>query len=345
MQRDDGLALLLQEFKSLVQTIKTEMSGELNEVREGMQQAELLMSDAIKKINSGFKGLDRQVQAQLSMVQSLIKDLTGGGGDATAGHNGMQQFTKETTAVLERYVSFADQSSRTSSRVADKIEEMTGQMNSIFSALESINSIARQTNLLALNAAIEAARAGEAGQGFAVVAQEVRTLSNNSRSFSEEIGNRVMETRATVTEASRIVNEAAVDDTAAARIASDKVSSMMSNIAEVDAQMETCLRKISITTKEIHDSIGLSIQALQFEDLVRQLLQHHRTRLELMDAWMDVLASSMDELSTPHQDLNSFAEKINQTRLQLTSGLEELRSENRKPVQQESMNAGEIELF
>jgi methyl-accepting chemotaxis protein len=344
--QSDSPTLLLTGLRNLAAEIEAGLCRELSMVREGIQQAEGLVRDAVTKINNSFRGLDQQAQSQLSLVSSLIEDLTGSEGKGDSRHVGMQQFTQETSAVLENFVGFTDKSSRQSAEVARKIDDMSGRMSSIFKVLDRIDAIARQTNLVALNAAIEAARAGEAGLGFAVVAHEVRSLSNSSRSLSEEIGNQVTEARQTIIEARRIVNEVAAEDTSVALNASTHVKVMMKDLGEVEKQIGISLERISTTTRQIHENIGLAIRALQFEDIVKQLLYYNRARLEKVEGLICAFTSSLERLAhfnpEEHGRFESHLSKIAQ---QWTGELANLQAENHKPVHQESMTAGEVELF
>jgi methyl-accepting chemotaxis protein len=343
---DNRFALLMEELNNVADGIGNEVRLELSEVCQGIGQAEGIVGDAATKIGHSFKSLDQQVREQLSLVSSLIQDLTGNSGKAGSRHFGMQQFTQETTAVLGNFVSFMNKSSRQSTDVSQKIDEISEQMKSIFGMLAKIDAIAQQTNLLALNAAIEAARAGEAGLGFAVVAQEVRALSINSRSLSEEIGNQVNKIRRTVADARSIVSEVAAEDTSAALNASKHVEVMMKDLNDVNTHIENSLGNISSTTGQIHKNIVLAIRALQFEDIVRQLLEYNNGRLETVYDLFEMFLSSLNDL---HQissvDPAAFAGQLGIFRQEWIERIGLLNAEDHKPVLQETMAAGEIELF
>ena len=80
----------------------------------------------------------------------------------------------------------------------------------------------------------------------------------------------------------------------------------------------TAMGSISRTTQEIHDSIGLAIRALQFEDIVRQLLEFNRSRLDGVDALMQTFLASLGDLrSLRAGDVNAFSDQLNERGIEL----------------------------
>ncbi len=146
-------------------------------------------------------------------------------------------------------------------QVTDAIQRLNNQSDSIGTILDVIRSIAEQTNLLALNAAIEAARAGEHGRGFAVVADEVRTLANRTQQSTEEIHQMIEGLQSgsgeavNAIEAGRKAVADGVTKAEAARDTLNRIANAMDHIQDANVSIASVVEEQSRVAHEINESL------------------------------------------------------------------------------------------
>lgn len=163
---------------------------------------------------------------------------------------------------------------------AQKIQVLKDSSVNIGSVMEVIRAIAEQTNLLALNAAIEAARAGEQGRGFAVVADEVRSLAQKTRTSTEEIETIIVQLQRAADEAHQAMStstasaKGTIETAAKVGEALDKIRANISVINDMNHQIATASHQQSSVANEVSKNItaihGLSEQVSQNAHVVSE---------------------------------------------------------------------------
>ncbi|MGJ8668580.1 MAG: methyl-accepting chemotaxis protein [Oceanococcus sp.] len=244
---------------------------------------------------------------------------------------------------MTQLVDVLAQESAHSAQNVDRIDDMAGHLDAVFELLEDVKSIADQTNLLALNAAIEAARAGDAGRGFAVVAEEVRSLSERSTSFNDQIRKRVHDSREAMAKVRGAVKDMAARDMQASQDASNKVEFLVGQADGINRALAEAIGQVSACGERIASAVNNAVRSLQFGDITTQAVTAayaHLDRLSDMRGEAGALQGGMHPAAAPQQ-----REQLAQASERLAPKQEAWRQQPHKPVNQQSMNSGAVELF
>ena len=210
----DELAAISRDYNVTLETLRTLM----RRVRENgvtvVKSATEIEARTCRsqEVIADQQGETHQVATAIKELAATSQDMAGNALQAARMTQEAQNVVGQGEDVVERTIKAIDHINREVLRTADTIGQLEQQCSQIGGVISVIRGIAEQTNLLALNAAIEAARAGEQGRGFAVVADEVRSLANRTQGATVEIQQMIEQlqsgARASVTAMSAASHEA-----------------------------------------------------------------------------------------------------------------------------------------
>ena len=261
--RRDELGQLQRSMQSMTQGLRELIGGISDGVTQIASAAEEL-SAVTEQTSAGVnnqKVETDQVATAMNEMAATVQEVARNAEEASEAAVAADQQAREGDKVVGEAIAQIERLALEVGHSTEAMGELKRESDKIGSVLDVIKSVAQQTNLLALNAAIEAARAGEAGRGFAVVADEVRSLAQRTQKSTEEIEELIVGLQngtqqvATIMDNSRSLTDSSVELTRRAGGSLESITRTVSAIQAMNQQIAAAAEQQSAVAEEINRSV------------------------------------------------------------------------------------------
>lgn len=260
-----GLASMQKQLLAIITQI-TGTTAQLSSAAEEMSQVASQTSNSIQQQQSETSQVATAMNEMTATVHEVAKSIS----NTAHAANDANNETTSGSQVVKQSIQATQQLVQQIEIASNVIHTLEQDSDSISTVLDVIQSIAEQTNLLALNAAIEAARAGEQGRGFAVVADEVRTLASRTQEATKEINQMIEKLQSGSQQAVKVMNKSqeqatsVVDQAILAGTSLTTIAGTVGRINDMSAQIASAAEEQSSVAEEINRNI------VQINDLTSQ---------------------------------------------------------------------------
>ncbi|WP_297808932.1 methyl-accepting chemotaxis protein [uncultured Methylophaga sp.] len=254
------------------------MAFELNSARKNVANLVHTLVGGVSQLNTATQNMEAisketvdgvlkqqtettQVATAMNEMTASVQEVARTASNAADAARNADSESKAGKQVVMETMEAIDSLANEVEKAAEQLSSLEADIGNIGAIVDVIRGITEQTNLLALNAAIEAARAGEHGRGFAVVADEVRTLAARTQSSTHEIEEMVERLQQGAQVAVKVMNDSrerardSVEKASSAGAALDTITAMISTMDEMSAQISSAANEQSSVAEDINRGI------------------------------------------------------------------------------------------
>jgi methyl-accepting chemotaxis protein len=279
---DNEIGLLAQQFNLFL----AHLHSMFEQVSTSAIRVKQISEHVNEKINSAASLADQQssstqtVAAAVHEMEMTVSDISNNSNNASENATLSQETSISCSNFVNQTIELMQSLESSMGSSVSSVTELSSEIQSITTVLEVIKGISEQTNLLALNAAIEAARAGEQGRGFAVVADEVRTLAQRTAESTEQINAMITSLNSKAGQTVSVIEHGNITTSQTSKRLNETGDTLLiitreiKNLTEMNIFIASATKEQTQATSEINQNIVIiSDTAKQTKDIMRNSSQ------------------------------------------------------------------------